>query len=105
MPGRKQQVLRLSSVSSSKMSEKRPLEAMEEMVHKLPPVNKKRKKGDKDSAPNINRGPRAGPPQTIRRSHHHGSPGDKSSTHVFNNRRKNSQFKRLPLPRMQSNTV
>ena len=26
------------------MSEKRPLEAMEEMVHKLPPVNKKRKK-------------------------------------------------------------
>ena len=26
------------------MSEKRPLEAMEEMVHKLPPVNKKRKR-------------------------------------------------------------
>ena len=25
------------------MSEKRPVEAMEEMVHKLPPVNKKRK--------------------------------------------------------------
>ena len=29
------------------MSEKRPLEAMEEMVHKLPTVNKKRKKETK----------------------------------------------------------
>ena len=30
------------------MSEKRPLEAMREMVHKLPPVNKKRKKKESE---------------------------------------------------------
>ena len=54
MPGRKQQVLRLSSVSSSKMSEKRPLEAMEEMVPKLPPLTKNVKKETKTQPPTSN---------------------------------------------------
>ena len=87
------------------MSEKRPLEAMEEMVHKLPPVNRKRKnKGDKDST--FNRGPRRGSRQPIRRSHHHRfSPAGTPSTHTVHNRRQKSQFECLPLPRMQSNTV
>ena len=84
------------------MSEKRP---MEELVHKLPPINKNVKKGGKGSASNINRGQRAGSRQPIRRSHHRGSPGDKALTHAVNNRRKNSQFECLPLSQMQSNTV
>ena len=62
------------------------------MVHKLQPINKKRKKGGKDSASNISRGPRAGSCQPIRRSHHRASPGDKPSIHAVNNRRKNAQF-------------
>ena len=88
------------------MSEKRPLQAMEEMVHKLPPVNKKRKKRDKDSTTfNIECGARTGSRQPIRRSHHHGSPDNTPSTHTVHNRGQKSQFECLPLPRMQSNIV
>ena len=69
------------------------------------PLTKNVKKEDKDSASNINCGPRAGSRQPIRRSHHYGSPDDTPSIYAVNNRRKNSQFECLPLPRIQSNTV
>ena len=87
------------------MNQKRPLEAMEEMVQKLPAINKKRKRKIQRFSLQYLGGARAGSRQPIRRSHH----TDTQTTHPqpmpFTTDDKTLQFECLSLPRMQSNTV
>ena len=77
------------------MSEKRPLEAMEEMVHKLPPISKKRKRKET----------KIQQPSTSSVDQEQALGNLLEDLITVHNRGQKSQSECLPLPRMQSNTV